>query len=701
MECYDLALPPRACAGDSNPTRTTLSMSQRFLRAAIFAAALIPGVHAYAEDAPAAASTIEAAVAKVKPALVRIDVVDTYYAEGREQKQDASGSGVVISTEGHIVTNHHVAGHAKLLKCTFDNKEEIEAELVGTDPMTDISVIKLKGVEGRKFPVVSFGDSDLVKVGDQVLAMGSPLALSQSVTLGIISNSQMTLPDWVTRGGGLEQDGEDVGSLVRWLGHDAEIHPGNSGGPLVNLSGEIIGINEIKLGLSGAIPGNLVRRVAETIIKSGSVERAWLGLSMQPRLKSDPSKQGALVGGAMKDGPAEKAGLKAGDLIIAVNDSPIDVQFDVQLPLFNAVVAALPVGQPAKLKILRDGKEQTLDVIAEKREPIERKQAELKQWGLTVRDLSLMMAKEMKRDSKDGVLITSVRPGGPAGDAKPDVKATDVIVSMNGKPVRNVAELRQFTDEITKDAKDPVSVLTGFERKNAQFVTVVKVGIKELEDPGLEVKKAWLPVETQVITRDIAQGLGQPDLTGFRVTKVYAGSTAEKAGVKVGDLILAVDNEKMTASQPEHYEELGALIRQYSAGTKAELTLRRGADQLKLPVELVRAPKLSREMKKYDDENFEFTVRDITFFDKSDESWKEEQRGVLVDTVRPGGWADLGHLASDDLLLNIDGKETVDVETTMKIMNDIVAAKPKTVVLKVLRGIHTMFIELEPRWEAK
>ena len=184
-------------------------------RVAIVLLAALLSVYRCAAEAPdASRATIEAAVAKVKPGLVRIDVVDTYYAEGREQKQDASGSGVVISEEGHIVTNHHVAGHAKLLKCTFDNKEEIEAELVGTDPMTDISVIKLKGTEGRKFPVVAFGNSDDMKVGDQVLAMGSPLALSQSVTLGIVSNNQMTLPDWVTRGGGLAQDGEDAVSYT-------------------------------------------------------------------------------------------------------------------------------------------------------------------------------------------------------------------------------------------------------------------------------------------------------------------------------------------------------------------------------------------------------------------------------------------------------------------------------------------------------
>ena len=646
-------------------------------------------------------AAVEAAVAKVKPALVRIDVVDTYYNEGREMKSGASGSGAVITPEGHVITNHHVAGHAKQLKCTFENKEEIEAELVGTDPMTDISIIKLKPTEPRVFATVPFADSAAVQVGDQVLAMGSPLALSQSVTLGIVSNTQMTLPDWIQRFGGLEQDGEDVGSLVRWLGHDAAIYPGNSGGPLVNLQGDIIGINEIELGLSGAIPGNLAHEVANALIKSGEVTRAWLGVSMQPRLKHGGGDRGALVSGVIKGGPAEKAGIESGDLILAINDTPIDVRFSVQLPDFNRISAALPIGQPAKLSILRGTEEKVIEVTPEKREPIELKQTEVKQWGVTVRDLSLMVAKTMKRETTDGVLITSVRPGGPAGEAKPDMKARDIIVSVNGKPVKNVAEFRAATEEITKDATEPVPVLTGFERKTGQFVSVIKVGVRELEDPGLEVKKAWLPVETQVITRDIAQGVGDPELTGFRVTRVFKNSTAETAGVKVGDLILAVDGEKMTASQPEHYEELSALIRNYSVGTKAELAIRRDKEELKLPVELIRAPKLPREMKKYEDENFEFTVRDITFFDKSDERWKEEQQGVLVDNVRPGGWADLGQLATEDLLLSVDGQPTNDVDTTMALMEKFSETKPKSVVLKVLRGIQTMFIELEPKWDSK
>ena len=158
---------------------------------------------------------VEAAVAKVKPALVRISVVSTAYREGRELKFQSSGSGAIITPEGHVVTNHHVAGNAALLRCTLSNREEVDAILIGQDPLSDIAIIQLKPETPQSFPVAHFGDSSQMSVGDHVLAMGSPLALSQSVTLGILSNAELVFPE--NRWGTFTLDGEDVGSLVRWL----------------------------------------------------------------------------------------------------------------------------------------------------------------------------------------------------------------------------------------------------------------------------------------------------------------------------------------------------------------------------------------------------------------------------------------------------------------------------------------------------
>src|SRR5438094_1158339 len=260
-------------------------------------------------------AAVDAAISRMRPALVRIHVVSTEYREGREMKMQAVGSGAIISKDGYLVTNHHVAGHGARMVCTLWNREEIEAELVGTDPLTDISVLKLKPEKPREFIPAIFGDSSKLVVGDSILAMGSPMALSQSVTLGIISNVEMIMPRLFGNFGRMRLDGEDVGALVRWIGHDAAIYGGNSGGPLVNLRGEIIGINEIRFGLSGAIPGNLARSVADQIIAQGRIQRSWLGFDVQPRFKHLKTDRGVLIGGVVSDSPASRADLRAGDLL--------------------------------------------------------------------------------------------------------------------------------------------------------------------------------------------------------------------------------------------------------------------------------------------------------------------------------------------------------------------------------------------------
>jgi S1-C subfamily serine protease len=231
-------------------------------------------------------------------------------------------------------------------------------------------------------------------------------------------------------------------------------------------------------------------------------------------------------------------------------------------------------------------------------------------------------------------------------------------------------------------------------------MAVVKVGLQELKDPGLEVTKAWLPVETQVISRDIAKQLGEPDLKGFYITRVYPESTAEKAGLKAGDFIVALDDEKLTASGSEHEDELSSLVRQYDIGKTVELTVRRGQEKLKISVELVRSPRLQREMKKYRNDEFEFTARDVSFFDAAEEQWDNGQHGALIEEVKSGSWAELGSLSNGDLIVEVDGKVIDNVESLRQQMEQIAAAKKTVVVMKILRGIHTLYLEMEPNWKS-
>ncbi|MGO8931048.1 MAG: PDZ domain-containing protein [Limisphaerales bacterium] len=644
-------------------------------------------------------SQIDSAIAKVKPALVRIRVVSTDYSDGREVKLQEVGSGAIITRDGYLITNHHVAGHAARMFCTMWNREEIEAELVGTDPLTDISILKLKPEHPGEFKFAEFGDSSRIQVGEYVLAMGSPMALSQSVTLGIISNTEMTMPRFWGSRGRFRLDGEDVGSLVRWIGHDAAIYGGNSGGPLVDLHGKIIGINEISYGLSGAIPGNLAQSVAKELMAKGRVRRSWLGLDAQPLFKRTQDKHGVLISGVIEHSPADKAGFKPGDLLLRLGGTATDVRFDEQMADLMWQLASLTIGQQVTAVVKRDGKELSLQVVPIEREDVFPKQQELKAWGLTVRDFSSLLAEEMKRSSLDGVLVTSVRPGGPAGSAKPALQARDVIVEVNHQPVKNTQELIALTRKLTEGRTEPVPAMATFERKAARYLAVVRIGLEELKDPGLEVTKAWLPVETQVISREIAKQLGQPALKGFYITRVYPATTAEKAGLKPGDFITAVDGGKLSASDSEYEDELSSLIRQYDVGKTVELTILRDHAELKVPVELARSPRLQREMRKYRSDDFEFSAREVSFFDRVEEQLPGDQQGVLVESVTAGSWAELGTLAAGDLILEVDGRPVSSVDSLRRELERVAADKEKVVVIKVLRGIHTSYLEIEPNWK--
>jgi serine protease Do len=651
-------------------------------------------------EVPSALRTqMDAAIDKVRPALVRIRVVSTEFGEGREIKQQSVGSGAIIAKDGYIITNHHVAGHATRMFCTLWNREEIEAELIGTDPLTDISIIKLKPESPRTFSYVGFGDSSKVRVGDYVLAMGCPRALSQSVTLGIVSNTEMIMPRF-WGGSQFRLDGEDVGGLVRWIGHDAAIYGGNSGGPLVNLSGDIIGINEISVGLSGAIPGNLAKAVAEQLMKDKKITRSWLGVEVQPLFKHTEEKHGILVSGVAENSPASEAKLEAGDILLRLNGAGIDARFDEQVPEFMALATGLPVGKETSAVVKRSGKEMTVKLTPVEREEMFPKQKELKQWGFTVRNISSLLARELKRESTDGVLVSSVRPGGPTGGAKPALEPRDVLIEVNGEPIKNVQALQDFTKKLMDGKTEPEPVIAAFERKAERFLTVVKVGIQELKDPGLEVTKAWLPIETQVISRDIAKQLGDASLKGFYITRVYPESTADKAGLKAGDFITAVDDEKLSATGSEHEDELSSLIRQYEVGKTVELTVVRSKMKTKVSVELVRSPRLQREMKKYRNDEFEFTTRNVSFFDAADQQWEKAQQGALVEDVKSGSWAELGTLYNGDLILEVNETAVSNVDDLKRAMEQIASAKTSVVRIKVLRGVHTMFLEMEPNWKS-
>jgi serine protease Do len=641
---------------------------------------------------------LDSAIVLMKPALVRLHVVAVYDDQGREQKHESAGSGVIITPEGHVITNHHVAGNAKRIVCTLANKEEIEAELVGTDPLADIAVVKLRPEQKRDFPYAFFGDSDKLQVGDPIYAMGSPLALSQSVTKGIISNTEMVMPEmfWPFQ---FRLEGEDVGSIVRWIGHDASIFPGNSGGPLVDVYGHIIGINEISFGIAGAIPGNLAKKIAFELIEKGSVARAWFGLEIQPLLKLGDTDEGALVSGTIEHSPAHQAGFQPGDILMRFNGKTISVRFAEELPILNQMMMDCEVGTPVEAVIRRNGKEIVMHVTPVEREYVLPKTIEVKAWGITARNISLFLAKEMKRDNQDGVLVTSVRPSGPVGEAKPPLSSGDVIVNVSGRSIKDIGDLERVSDALTAFVDEPVSVLVEFERNDEHQITVVKLGKRDSGSHGQQLRKAWLGIAYQVLTRDIAGALDLDEIRGIRITQVFDDTPADKAGLHVGDIITAIDGLPVEAQEIADIEVFTVMVRQFDIGSTVTLDVIRNKKRIEVPVILTASPRPSAEMDKYVDLDFEFTVRDIAFMDRIEQRLDADAQGVLVADVVSGSWAALAHLAVNDLIVAVNNNAVDRVETFRSLMERISAQRSEKVIMQIERGIHSFFIEIEPDWK--
>lgn len=639
------------------------------------------------------------ALAEVYKAIVRIEVISEKGSGGRMMKSRSTGSGVIISKDGIVVTNHHVAGKATRLNCRLFNGREVMADLIGADPMTDLAVLKLR-INGKKntaniLKVATFGDSQRVKVGDLCYAMGSPAGLSQSITKGIISNLAMISPFQ----GSFRLDGENVGELVRWLGHDAVIFPGNSGGPLVDKKGHIIGINEVGIGsLGGAIPSNLAKKIAEELVSNGFISRSWSGLECQPIFEK--GKEGIMVAGVIQDSPADKSGFRPGDRITHYNGKSVNAQIPEDLPLFNQMAYSLKPGKEITVKGYRNDEKKSWQLTPQLRESAFSKEKELKSWGLTVRNFTLMSSLEARRVSPQGVQVHTVGRGGPSFSAKPALIPGDVITSVDGKPIRNLKDLLETNRKLTRGKTQPVPVLIEFERNLGKYLTIVKIGPESDESQPLEAWKPWLGISSQVLTKELSNALGLPSSTrGIRIAQVFPETPAEKGGLVAGDLLFRIDGQIIAANRPEDSEVFGNMIKQYKTDSTILLSGMRDGMPIDMNITLSKRPPPSNELPKLKDKKFEFTIREISFADRVNARLEIDHGGLVVETVEPAGWAALAGLRQGDLLLGID---QVSINTILDYQNLIekkVNQRPEKIIFFIRRGIHTMYLEVQPDWK--
>jgi Do/DeqQ family serine protease len=370
--------------------------------------------------------------------------------EHRERRERSLGSGVVISADGYIVTNNHVVEDADVINVTFNSRESYEAELIGTDPQTDVALVKIE--PERELPYLEFGDSDGLRVGERVMAVGNPFGVGQTVTLGIVSAK-----------------GRSIG-LMDYEDHiqtDASINPGNSGGALVNMRGEVVGINSAILSRSGgsqgigfAIPANMVQRILTSLREDGEVRRAWLGVQVQDVNQAIADyyglarPQGVLVARVNEDTPAEKAGLQEGDVILAVDGHEVD-----SVAQLRNKVSLLPVGHEAELEIMRGDDTMTRNVTLDelpdqptvasgRTGPTDETAIE----GVSVRALTdQLRSRADVPDDVDGLLVVEIEPGSRA--AREGLRRGDVILEVN---TREVTSLDAYRDALSQGEDRPI-----------------------------------------------------------------------------------------------------------------------------------------------------------------------------------------------------------------------------------------------------
>jgi serine protease Do len=393
------------------------------------------------------------------------------YGPRRGGAEDNLGSGVIVSPDGYIITNYHVVADAEEVRVTLYDRRSFKAALVGADPKTDLAVLRIKA---RGLPTIAWGDSDQLRVGQLVLAVGNPFSLGHTVTMGIVSatgRANVGIADY-----------ED------FIQTDAAINPGNSGGPLVNIRGELVGINTAIFSRTGgyqgvgfAVPSNMARQIMKQLIEHGRVVRGWLGVSIQeltPQLAQKfglRGPSGALVSDVVPGGPAQRAGLQRGDVIVALAGREVREPSALKL-----MVARLAPGSRVELEFMRQGRARRVEVqVGQYPEGPEQASRALHRprtqgtrpfSGLAVAELSREVARQLGLKDAQGVLITQVAPASPA--ARAGLRRGDVIEEMESQRVRTLGDF----DRLSRRLSGERTVLLLVNRRGKRFYATLQGG---------------------------------------------------------------------------------------------------------------------------------------------------------------------------------------------------------------------------------
>lgn len=409
--------------------------------------------------------TISEAKSAVFPALVYVRVITEGTSDGKIEKFESSGSGVIISEDGELLTNHHVIDRASRIRCQLTNGEMYDASVIGKDKDLDLALLKLSADAGVKFPKAELSDKNL-DIGAVVLAMGAPWGLARSVSMGIISCNDRYL--------------EGAGDYTLWYQTDAAISPGNSGGPLVDTSGEVVGLNARgnTRGAQGfTIPSPIILEVLPNLRKYGNAHWAWFGINWQPlkdfeRDTAFGATNGVIIAGTERQSPACLAGLESNDRVVAIDDVPVTAFFREDIPSLNRKLALCDWEKGVKFDYIRDGVEKSVVITPKSKGDVEGAEVECKRWGLTAKEINRFETPELAFLAPDGgVFVSSVSWDGNADNA--GFKERDIIKRIGGRDVKDASDLKRIYDDAVANVEKTFQLSVEVVRKGRKMQLVL------------------------------------------------------------------------------------------------------------------------------------------------------------------------------------------------------------------------------------
>lgn len=396
---------------------------------------------------------VQEAKDKVFPAVVFVKVLKESHKTGKKVTEEVAGSGVLISQKGELVTNWHIIDKAVNIRCLLFDGRAMEAKAIGSDKDTDLGLVQLKVPKDSKpLPWARFGDSTKLKEGDFVMAMGAPWGLSRSVSQGIISCTRRFLK------------GQSQYSL--WLQSDASISPGNSGGPLVDTKGDIIGITTLGATSGGdmgfAVPVETVKIIVGQLRDHGKVNWSWTGLQLQPlkdfnRNMYFKGTEGVIVSETDPESPARRAGIKVRDRIIRIGDQAITAKWEEDLPLVHRTLGLLAKNKPAKFVVRRNGKLVTVDLTPREKGKVEGEELELPRWDMTIKTINQFDNKDLYFYRKKGVFVYGVKY--PGNGATAGLTSRDIILKIEKNEVTTLEDVKKIHTEAMKNIKTKHRIL--------------------------------------------------------------------------------------------------------------------------------------------------------------------------------------------------------------------------------------------------